>query len=144
MRYSNLIFLTVTLLYSCHSWKREGVTKCIKVEEIPSSLIHQRTEANLDSKTKISIQLFSNNENTSFEYTRYKITNNLDSLYIGTFTETGTLELELSEGIYSVHLRNFDHPDFNLNTIKIVPFTHTSLEVKLGTNEGFMSIVTRQ
>jgi hypothetical protein len=144
MKYSLVIFLVALLLSSCFSWKNEGVKKCIRIEEVPTKVLKQYSQVNSDSTTTLSIQLLSDSKDTNLEFTKYLIKNNLDSSYFGVSTKDGKIEHSIEGGYYSIYLRNIYHPVFKADSIKVESFSKTSLDIKLGVNGGFMTVITRE
>lgn len=113
---------------------------CERIDEVPTSLLKQTVEKSADSTTLISIQLFSDNAPSDFEFSSYIITNSIDSVKSGVFNENGLVELEIQEGVYSFQLKNLDSPDFELDSINIEQNSQTRFEIKLGTQSGFMTV----
>lgn len=143
MKYFILIFLSVALFTSCARWRKDGITKCIRIEEVPSTLLNHYSNKTSDSTTKLSVQLFSDQDYSDFEYTRYKIANLLDSTYYGIFNEKGFVELELPYGTYSVEFKTIDFVEYKLDSVIILPQFQTQLEIKVGSPGGFITVQER-
>jgi hypothetical protein len=144
MKCSLLIVLVTLLLSSCSSWKKEGIKKCIRIEEVPTKLLKQYSQVNSDSTTILSIQLLSDNKDTNLEFTKYLIKNDLDSSYFGVSTKDCKIEHSIEGGYYSIYLRNIHHPVFKADSIMIEPFSTTLFEIKLGIIGGFMTVTVRE
>lgn len=143
MKYCVLFFLSVLLFTSCVRWRKDGVTKCVKIEEVPSKLLNHYSNKTSDSTTKLSVQLHSNKDYPDFEYTGYKISNLTDSTYYGVFNKNGHVELEVPEGMYSIEFKTIHHVEFKLDSINVLSFSQTQVDIEVGTPGGFMTVQKR-
>lgn len=143
MKYCILFFLSVLLFTSCASWGKDGVTKCVRIEEVPSKLLNHYSNKTSDSTTKLSVQLLTNKDFPGFKYTRYKISNIPDSIYYGVFNENGLIELEVLDGMYSIEFKTIDHVEFKLDSINVLPLSQTQIEIEVGSPGGFITVQER-